>query len=582
MQEKRTMAQMLGALRGEWREQFLTHQQLTTQLRAWADAFPDIAHLESIGTSPQGRELWVMTVGRDPERPRPAVWVDGNMHAAELSGTNVALAIIEALLVLHGIEPNGAAVARPMAEAVRDTLVHVMPRMSPDGAEAVLTTGRYVRSVPRDDRPKSSSPRWISEDVDGDGLALVMRVRDPGGEFVEAESFAGLLVPREIGDPGPYYKLYPEGHIEGFDGARVPDPSFLSDNDPDLNRNFPFHWAPDHQQLGAGRYPLSEPESRAVVEFTAARPHLFAWLNLHTFGGVFIRPLGDAPDSKMKPYDLAVYKQLEQWAAELTGYPTVSGYAEFTYEPDTPLHGDLLDYAYRQRGCVAWVCELWDLFEQVGLDKPDRFVERYSRLDRSDLVRLAQWDREHNGGRTIRPWKPFQHPQLGEVEIGGIDPRFGYWNPPVDQLPQLCDAHSALFVRMVAMAPRVQIAEVDIEALADGIHQVSVVVENRGYLPTYVLESAKELSWNAGLVVEAEAVEGQLVDPQANRVDIGHLEGWGRGRHSGFGALYFQRSRGTGHRARARFLVRGARAVRVEVRSPRTGSCSRTVELPRR
>ena len=37
----------------------------------------------------------------------------------------------------------------------------------------------------------------------------------------------------------------------------------------------------------------SAPETRAVMDFAIKHPHIFTWLNLHTFGGVLIRPLGD-------------------------------------------------------------------------------------------------------------------------------------------------------------------------------------------------------------------------------------------------------------------------------------------------
>ena len=131
------------------------------------------------------------------------------------------------------------------AARLRDVRFYVLPRMSPDGAEAVLANGRYVRSVPRDERPARAHAYWRCDDVDGDGLALAMRVRDPGGEMVESPEFPGLLLPRTIDDPPPYYKVYPEGVIENFDGSNVPSPHFLSDNQTDLNRNFPV-------LLGAG------------------------------------------------------------------------------------------------------------------------------------------------------------------------------------------------------------------------------------------------------------------------------------------------------------------------------------------
>lgn len=565
----------LASLYRGFRADYLDYDALSAQLRAWADAFPDHCRLESLGSTPEGREIWMLTVGRELERPRPAAWVDGNMHASEVCGSSVALAIAEDVLALHAGE-RVEGVSPAVGEALLAIHLHVVPRISPDGAEAILKTGRYVRSVPRDRRPDKQRPRWIAEDVDGDGLALVMRKRDLAGEYVESKEFPGLLVPRELDDEGPFYALFPEGRIEHWDGFTIPDPHFLSDNDTDLNRNFPFHWAPEPQQVGAGRYAGSEPETRAVVEAAVARPTLFAWLNLHTFGGVLIRPLGAAPDSKMHPGDLALYRQLEAWADELTGYPTVSGFHQFLYEPERPLHGDLSDFAYHQRGALAWVCELWDLFEQAGLPRRERFVDRYTQLDREHLVQLARWDRDHNGGAVLRPWRKFQHPQLGEVEVGGLDPRFGFWNPPRDRLDEVCRAQSALFARVAAMAPRVVVHPPRVTPLAPGVARVEVEVTNLGYLATYGIESARSLPWNEGLVVEFEGLE---VDTSDRRTNIGHLDGWGRGRWSGGTALYFQRSRGSGSRARVSVVVRGKGTLSVRVSSCRVGASEETVVL---
>ena len=177
-----------------FRDRFLSYEELSQQVRAWAGAFPDVCRLTSIGRTPEGRELWLLTLGPDPDRARPSAWVDGNMHASELCGSSVALAIAEDILRLH-LRRDGGKVRRSSAAVearLRDVRFYVLPRMSPDGAEAVMPTGRYVRSIPRDDRPAQAHAHWRGEDVDGDGLALSMRVRDPGGEMVESPEFPGL------------------------------------------------------------------------------------------------------------------------------------------------------------------------------------------------------------------------------------------------------------------------------------------------------------------------------------------------------------------------------------------------------
>lgn len=561
-----------------FRHDYLDHAALTAQLRAWADEHPDLVRLDVLCTTPEGREQWLLTIGRDPDRARPSAWVNGNMHASELTGSSVALAIAEDVLALH-TRPDAAMHDLPahVRDRLRDVVFRIVPRVSPDGAEAVLTTGRYVRSVPRDARSHRLHPRWIGGDIDGDGLALVMRREDPNGEFVESRSVPGLMLVRELEDEGPFYKLWPEGLVENFDGERIPDPSFLCDNDADLNRQFPWHWTPEPEQVGAGRFPLSEPEARAIAEWAVAHPELFVWLDLHTFGGCFIRPRGDAPDTDMDPADLAIYRQLGAWADAHVGYPMVSGFEEFTYEPKTPVRGDLIEWAWAQRGCVSAVCELWDVFARAGLPRPKRFVDAYTHQSRADLERIGAWLRENTGDEVLRPWKRVDHPQLGPVEVGGLDIRFGLSNPPRSLLPEVCAKLSAWFLRVAAMVPRPEITELAVEPLGDGVWALRGAVENRGYLPTYGLSSARKLPWNEGLWLEAD-VSGARLDGES-RVALGHLDGWGRGRFDGTGALYYMRSRGNGHRATFRLVGRGAGRVRLKIGSSRVGYVERDVTV---
>jgi Zinc carboxypeptidase len=576
------MTAELDALSQGFRSRYLGYDELTAQVKAWAAAFPALVRLRSLGQTPEARELWLLQIGPEPERARPAAWVDANMHASELAGSSVALAIAEDALRLHLSQPDAAlhGLRRHLAEVVREVQLLVLPRMSPDGAEAVLRTGRFVRSVPRDARPQRA-PHWRCHDLDGDGLSLLMRRRDPTGEFVEHPEYPGLMVPRRLDDTGPFYKLWPEGSIEDFDGFTVPTPTLTGDNSPDLNRNFPYDWAPEHVQTGSGPFALSEPESRAVADFVAAHPTIFVWLDLHTYGGVFIRPLGAAPDEKMDPGDLAVWRELEGIVEPLTGYPMVSGFADFTYEPDTPLHGDMSEFAYHSRGALAYVCELWDLFARLEIPRPKRFVDYYARFDRAAMQRLARWDEAHNQHRVLRPWVPVEHPQLGAVEVGGMDIRLGVRNPPPELLPEICERHAAAFLRVAAMAPQPWASPLRATPLGPGLWQLELHVENRGYLATYVVPSARAYDWNEPLKARVQ-VEGSatLVDEADGARALGHLEGWGRGQGTSLGTPGFPRGSGSVSARRLRWVVRGDGRVSVRVGSCRVGWLERSVELP--
>jgi len=562
----------------DFRNTYLSYDELTATLQNWVGTWPDLARLESVGQTAEGRELWLLTIGPRPDDIRPAVWVDGNMHATELCGSSVALAIAEDMLrfFAEGTPPQDLSPAA--CEILKDVLFYVMPRFSPDGAERILDEGRYVRSNTRDDRPDEGRSFWRTQDIDGDGRALAMRVKDATGEFVESPEVANLMLPRTLDDEGPFYKLYPEGVIENFDGKTIPSPSFLSDSPTDLNRNFPWSWVPEHAQMGAGAFPGSEPESRAVIEFTTSHPNIFAWLNLHTFGGVAIRPLGDQPDSKMDQNDLAIYRQVARWLEDHTGYPTVSGFEEFTYEPDKPIHGDLNDYAYHQRGCIAYVVELWDLFARVGLERKKPFVKNYTDLSRDDLVAIAKWDRDHNAGRAVLEWQPCEHPQLGPIEVGGIDQRVGISNPPYELLEETCAQQSAAFLRVAAMAPAIRFANISLEDLGGELTRLNITVENHGYLPSYVLNSARKLSWNEALYLELDCDGCALVEGPPRR-PLGHLDGWGRGLGDGTGALYYPYGLGNSGTARQTIVVRGKGTITATINSCRVGAIRRTIRV---
>jgi hypothetical protein len=577
--ESRSASETLRALSTGFRSRYLTYDELTRQVHAWAEVFSSFVRLSSIGETPQGRKLWLLTIGPDPERVRPAVWVDGNIHASEVAGSSVALAIAEEAILTHA-DPAAPLVDLPkhLADLLRqDVLLYVLPRMCPDGAEHVLTTGAFVRSNPRDHRTERAEAFFRHADIDGDGQARLMRRLDPAGDFVACPEHPELLLARRIEDEGPFYTLHPEGLIENWDGYTIPPSGFVAAFETDMNRNFPFDWQPEPKQRGAGAFAASEPESRAVATFACEHPNIFAWMNFHTFGGVFIRPCGERADKEMDQADLNVYRTIETWTTPITGYPMVSGFEEFTYEPSKPLRGELSSFAYAQRGTIGMVCELWDFWKQAGLELLRPFVFNYQRRTRADVIAIGRWDREKNEGRMIGPWRPFNHPQLGPVEIGGYDPRFSMWNPPPERLAEVCEAQARVLFRIASMAPRLRVRCERSTKLGDGLTQVEAVVENVGYLPTYVLASSRGFPWNDPVRVVAAPGDGvEVVSPDASFV-IGHLGGWGAG--DAEGTPSFARSAGEPTRRRVTFVVRGKGILHLRARSARAGQVEASVEV---
>ena len=69
-------------------DKFYRYEDLTRILHAYAEEFPQLVRLESIGKSYENRDIWLMTLTHfttDSDREKPALWVDGNIHATELA-----------------------------------------------------------------------------------------------------------------------------------------------------------------------------------------------------------------------------------------------------------------------------------------------------------------------------------------------------------------------------------------------------------------------------------------------------------------------------------------------------------------
>lgn len=261
---------------------------------------------------------------------------------------------------------------------------------------------------------------------------------------------------------------------------------------------------------------------------------------------------------------------------EHTGYPTVSGFHEFLYAPEKPLKGDLTDYAYHQRGALAYVVELWDLFKQAGLERRKPFVDAYAKLSRDDIRKIAAFDREHNAGRIFKRWKSVKHPQLGEVEVGGFDPRVGLWNPPYERLEQTCKEQSAAFLRVASLAPRIVVEVVKKERRGDHV-QIELRVANRGYLGSYGLPSAKKLPHVEPLRLTVSAGQAHVLAP-APETEIGHLEGWGTGLY-GAASVFSPWTRGNPHERFVSLVLAGTGEVSLKVGSARVGFQTVRVDL---
>ncbi len=274
-------------------DRFYRHDEFSQILQWYAKQHPDLLSIESIGKSFEGRDIWVLTATNrktGPATDKPAYWVDANIHASELAAGAAALYFINKLVTQYGKRDD-------ITRCLDTRAFYICPRMNPDGAEWAMRDAdnggpKLIRSSTR---PYPFDEEAIDgldiEDIDGDGRILSMRIPDANGNWKCHEVEKRLMVPRAANEyGGDYYRMIPEGRMRDYDGYTVKvnkDKQGL-----DLNRNFPAGWRQEFDQLGAGPYPTSEPEVRAVVHFIAHHTNISGGLSFHTWSGVLLRPFG--------------------------------------------------------------------------------------------------------------------------------------------------------------------------------------------------------------------------------------------------------------------------------------------------
>jgi murein tripeptide amidase MpaA len=559
-------------------DHFPRHAELTDWLTQLAAEHPDLVGLTSIGRSHEGRDIWLATVtdaSTGPHHAKPAVWVDANIHSIELTPT---------IACLHLLHHLCTATDERVRHALATRTFYVVPRVNPDGAEASLgEIPHYPRASMRPWPVADQLDGLVEEDVDRDGRQLQMRIEDANGTWKASPADRRLMVPRDPDEsgPGPYYRLLPEGSVQGYDGVTIPSAPPL--HALDMNRNFPQGWRRDDpsatmQFQGGGDYPASEPEVRTIVQALVDRPNVTQYFAYHTMSGVLLRPYADQSDEHLPTADLQTYRVIGDKGTQLTGYPNLSVFHDFRYNPKAVMGGSADDFAYEQLGQFAWTTEFWNPLTAAGIEDPHP-IEWWRRHPEDDDLKLLAWADETHGAEGYVDWYEYDHPQLGRVELGGWNWMAVFVNPPLSALEAEVAPHTEFTVWCALVTPRLRHRDTLVERLGPTSWRVRVVVENAGWLPTNVSDKAIERKVAAPVTASLALPDGARLVAGSRRVTLGHLAGR-VGRVSSIGMFAYLND-GTDDRACAEWVLDAPEGtlLPVEVGTPRAGTVRVEVEL---
>lgn len=518
------------ALNPSWNK-LHTSKEANDLLNTWSKAFPGLTKVYSVGQTLKGSPLMMLEISNKqtgaPE-DKPAYYYDGNIHAGELTGAEVALHFAWYLLTNYEKDLR--------VRRLLDTrTIYIRPKFNPDGADMALTTPFPLRSTPRpyDEDLDGLLDEDPGNDLDKDGVIADMRIKNPSGQWKISTKDARLMVKREANETeGTFYDVYDEGIDDDKDGKYNED----GIGGIDMNRNFPREWGMEFEQNGAGPYPLSEPETKATIEFLHTHRNITGIFHGHTAAGYLFRLPSTSSWDNFGMEDQQLILELSDKYATTTGQKVVPSYSN----PRLHRHGTLISWAYWDYGVVGFVPEFWGAFP-ADANKDGKVTDE----------ELLQWNDEKLEGKYFIKWQPYNHPQLGPVEIGGWNTRYIRQNPPPAFIKGEIEMYVPWMLWLAETSPRVVIRDSQLTPLDKGkLFRLAISIENEGHLPTNITKRAMEAQFAAPVRASINLFDAELVTGRP-RTDLGHLTGRRDGETSASRAEVVYVIRATGSNPRA-------------------------------
>lgn len=454
------------AVPAQW-NRYHDYAQATEILQQLVAAHPQWARLESLGKSFGGREMWVLAIGdlaAGDEATKSAFWIDGGIHANEIQATEVVLYTAWYLLESRA---DNEFIQRLLAKR----FFYLCPMLSPDSRDAHFYEPNTTHSPRSGQRPVDDDRDGMfdedgPDDLDGDGSIVQMRVRDPRGRFKPHPDYPDLLIEADVDEAGEYALLGEEGVDNDGDGLVNED----GDGYYDPNRNWGWKWQPEYVQRGAHRYPFSIAENRVVADFIAAHRNIAGAQSYHNAGGMILRGPGTRDDA-FPAEDIAVYDQLGRRGEQiLPGYKYMN-VAEELYT----VCGGSIDWFHQAQGVFTFTNELFTGFNLFRRPSGGFFGTSEDQ---------HAFNRDLLFGQGFVSWHEVDHPQLGRVEVGGFRKEW-IRQPPSFLLEEECHRNMAFTLFHADQMPRIELGDVSVRELGDGLLEVTVAVSNDRLTPTH-------------------------------------------------------------------------------------------------
>jgi len=567
-------------------DRYHTPDELNQALKNFASSYPKITQLHKIAISPGRKTVNMIEIGSEvnkKKKTKPAVFVVANMEGTVPLSSEAAIYLIQSIL------------EKP--EARKDKTWYVIPLGNSDAAakyfsKPLMIDARNARPY-NDDMDDKVDEDGV-EDLDGNGIITMMRVKDPQGEWMPVPDDPRIMKKADWdkGERG-IYELYTEGIDNDSDGEYNEDgPGGVN-----VGINFP-HLFQFFTKTG-GPWTGSEEESRNLIKFITEHreiamtftfgaasfclappkggrkgdadlskikiPKRFAsWLNVdpektHTIKEImeiakpFVPEGMEVTESMIAsffglgavvnplPEDLKFYKELSDRYKDFLKKNKLDAKR---LETPGAKDGSFELWSYYQLGLPSFAMDFWTLPEVKEEKKEEDVItpEKLEKMTNEEFIALGEekisaflksaeappgfkakqvidavkngmmttkkmaemlkqmpkpkskeggdpkekallaFSDKELGGKGFVKWKPFKHPTLGDVEIGGAVP-YATNTPPPKMIEKLLKGQVTWIFKLTEKMARIKIGKTEVKSLGGRLYRVKAWIENTGYLP---------------------------------------------------------------------------------------------------
>ena len=453
---------------------YYTSEGLATLSKKIANAYPNLVRRKSIGKSAKGKDIWMLEVSNfkkgNPDR-KPAFYVDGNIHSNEIQGGEIC--IYTAWYLTENFGHN-----EYITNMLNDRTFYIVPTINPDARNDYMkepNTPHSPRSgmIALDDDRDGKFDEDGYDDINGDGSITRMRRKSDHGMFIVDPKDPRKMIqigPDDVVTTQRYEYLGNEGIDNDGDGRINED----SHGYYDPNRDWGWKWQPDYIQRGAYKYPFSLPETRAVADFVLSRPNIAGAQSFHNSGGMILRGPGAREDlATYNRQDIRIYDAIGK-----KGEKILAGYRYLTVYKDLySVFGGELDWFYGSRGIYTFTNEIFTSFA-------------YYKKKNGGRNQTYDFDKDLLMNDAFTPWKEFDHPTYGKIEVGGFKKNFGRATPGF-MLEEEAHRNMAFTFYHAYHMPNLSIADISEKKMSGGLKEITVTIKNDRLMPTHASQDLK-------------------------------------------------------------------------------------------